>query len=40
MSCISDLTTAWRSRYQSEPQQARTSAIVESLSAREGAILK
>ena len=37
---ISNLTTEWRSRYQSEPQQARTSAIVESLSAREGAILK
>ncbi len=39
-SYISNLTAAWRSRYQSEPQQARTSAIVESLSAREGAILK
>ena len=40
MSYISNLTTAWRSRYQSEPQQARTPAIAESLSAREGAILK
>src|SRR4029077_6064299 len=40
MSYISNLTTAWRSRYQSEPQQAQPSAIAESLSAREGAILK
>jgi LuxR family maltose regulon positive regulatory protein len=39
MSYISNLTTAWRSRYQSELQQARPSAIVESLSAREGVIL-
>ena len=39
-SYISNLTAAWRSRYQSEPQRAQTSAIVESLSAREGAILQ
>jgi len=37
---ISNLIMAWRSRYQSEPQQIQTSAIAESLSVREGAILK
>ncbi len=40
MSYISNLTTAWRSRYQSEPGQARPSAIVESWNVREGAMLK
>jgi LuxR family maltose regulon positive regulatory protein len=40
MSYVSNLTTAWRSRYQSEPQQAPTSAVVESLSERESDILK
>jgi LuxR family maltose regulon positive regulatory protein len=40
MSYVSNLIAAWRSRYQSEPQQTPTSAIVEALSAREGDILK
>jgi LuxR family maltose regulon positive regulatory protein len=40
MSYVSNLSAAWRSRYQSEPQQAATSAAVEPLSAREGDILK
>jgi LuxR family maltose regulon positive regulatory protein len=40
MSYVSNLTAAWRSRYQSEPQQASTSAVVESLSERESDILK
>jgi LuxR family maltose regulon positive regulatory protein len=40
MAYVSDLVAAWRSRYQSEPQRAATSAIVASLSAREGDILK
>jgi ATP/maltotriose-dependent transcriptional regulator MalT len=40
MSYVSNLSAAWRSRYQSEPQQTATSAAVESLSAREGDILK
>jgi LuxR family maltose regulon positive regulatory protein len=39
MSYLSNLTAAWRSRYQSD-LQPHTSAIVESLSARESAILK
>jgi LuxR family transcriptional regulator, maltose regulon positive regulatory protein len=40
MSYVSNLTAAWRSRYQSEPQQTPTSALVDSLSVREGEILK
>jgi LuxR family transcriptional regulator, maltose regulon positive regulatory protein len=40
MSYVSNLIEAWRSRYQSEPQQTPTSALVESLSVREGEILK
>jgi LuxR family maltose regulon positive regulatory protein len=40
MSYTSNLTAAWRSRYQSEPQQTPTSALVDSLSVREGEILK
>ena len=40
MSYISNLSAAWRSRYQSEPQQAPTSAVAESLSARESDILR
>jgi LuxR family transcriptional regulator, maltose regulon positive regulatory protein len=40
MSYVSKLIEACSSRYQSEPQQAPTSAITESLSAREGDILK
>ena len=40
ISYVSNLIAAWSSRYQSEPQQSQTSAIVESLSAREGDILK
>jgi LuxR family maltose regulon positive regulatory protein len=40
MSYVSNLSAAWRSRYQSEPQQVPTSATVESLSARESDILK
>ena len=40
MSYVSNLSAAWRSRYQSEPQQTATSAAAESLSAREGDILK
>jgi LuxR family maltose regulon positive regulatory protein len=40
MSYVSNLIAAWTSRYQSEPQQTQTSAIAESLSAREGGILK
>jgi LuxR family transcriptional regulator, maltose regulon positive regulatory protein len=39
-SYVSNLIAAWRSRYQSDPQQSQTSAIVESLSVREGSILK
>jgi LuxR family maltose regulon positive regulatory protein len=37
---VSNLIAAWSSRYQSEPQQTHASAIAESLSAREGDILK
>jgi LuxR family transcriptional regulator, maltose regulon positive regulatory protein len=40
MSYVSHLIAAWSSRYQSEPQQTQASAIAESLSAREGDILK
>jgi LuxR family maltose regulon positive regulatory protein len=40
ISYVSGLTAAWRSRYQSEPQQAPTSPVVESLSERESDILK
>lgn len=40
MSYVSNMIGAWRSRYQSDPQQTPTSAILESLSAREGDILK
>jgi LuxR family maltose regulon positive regulatory protein len=40
ISYVSNLTAAWRSRYQSEPQQAPTSAVVDSLSERESDILK
>jgi LuxR family maltose regulon positive regulatory protein len=40
MSYVSNLTAAWRSRYQSDPQQVPTSAVVESLSERESNILK
>jgi LuxR family transcriptional regulator, maltose regulon positive regulatory protein len=40
MSYVSNLIAAWNTRYQSEPQQTQTSAIAESLSAREGDILK
>jgi LuxR family maltose regulon positive regulatory protein len=40
MSYVSNLIAAWSARYQSEPQQSQTSAITESLSAREGDILK
>jgi LuxR family transcriptional regulator, maltose regulon positive regulatory protein len=39
-SYVSNLIAAWSSRYQSEPQQTQTSVIAESLSAREGDILK
>jgi LuxR family transcriptional regulator, maltose regulon positive regulatory protein len=40
MPYVSDLLAAWRSRYQSEPQQTPTSPMAEALSAREGDILK
>jgi LuxR family transcriptional regulator, maltose regulon positive regulatory protein len=40
VSYVSSLSAAWRSRYQSEPHQTATSAAAESLSAREGDILK
>jgi ATP/maltotriose-dependent transcriptional regulator MalT len=40
MSYVSNLIEAWSSRHQSEPQQTQTSAIADSLSAREGDILK
>src|SRR5205085_9614691 len=40
ISYVSNLTAAWRLRYQSEPQQTPTSAIAESLSARESDILR
>jgi LuxR family transcriptional regulator, maltose regulon positive regulatory protein len=40
ISYVSNLTAAWRSRYQSEPRQAPTSAVVDSLSERESNILK
>jgi LuxR family maltose regulon positive regulatory protein len=39
ISYISNLSTAWKSRYASEPQQAPTSAVAEPLSPREGDIL-
>jgi LuxR family maltose regulon positive regulatory protein len=39
MSYISNLSIAWKSRYESEPQQAPTSAVAEPLSPREGDIL-
>jgi LuxR family transcriptional regulator, maltose regulon positive regulatory protein len=39
MPYVPNLISARSSRYQSEPQQAQTSAIAESLSAREGDIL-
>jgi LuxR family maltose regulon positive regulatory protein len=39
-SYISKLVAAWGSRYQAAPQQTRTSEIADSLSAREGTILK
>jgi LuxR family maltose regulon positive regulatory protein len=37
---FSGLIVAWTSRYQSEPQRTPTSTIAESLSGREGDILK
>jgi LuxR family transcriptional regulator, maltose regulon positive regulatory protein len=40
MPYISKLIEAWSSRYQSDPRQAPTSTVAESLSAREGDILK
>jgi LuxR family maltose regulon positive regulatory protein len=40
MPYVSTLGAAWRSRYQSAPQQAPTSGISELLSARESDILK
>lgn len=40
LSYVSNLIAAWRSRHQTEPQQAPTSAITELLSARESDILK
>jgi LuxR family transcriptional regulator, maltose regulon positive regulatory protein len=40
MSYVSKLMAFWRSRYQSEPEQTPTSALAESLSARESEILK
>jgi LuxR family maltose regulon positive regulatory protein len=40
MPYVANLTAAWKSRYQSEPPQTPTTAIAESLSAREGDILK
>jgi LuxR family maltose regulon positive regulatory protein len=39
-SYISKLAAAWGSRFQAAPQQTRTSRIAESLTAREGAILR
>jgi LuxR family maltose regulon positive regulatory protein len=38
-SYISNLSIAWKSRYESEPQQAPTSAVADPLSPREGDIL-
>jgi ATP/maltotriose-dependent transcriptional regulator MalT len=40
MSYVSNLITVWSSRYRSQPQQTQTSAVAESLSARESDILK
>jgi LuxR family transcriptional regulator, maltose regulon positive regulatory protein len=40
LSYVSKLIEAWSSRYQSEPRQIQTTAIAESLSAREGDILR
>ena len=40
LSYLSNLSVAWKSRYQSEPQQTPGSAIVESLSSRENDILR
>jgi LuxR family transcriptional regulator, maltose regulon positive regulatory protein len=40
MSYVSNLIAAWSSRYQSDRQETPSSAIVESLSARESDILK
>jgi LuxR family transcriptional regulator, maltose regulon positive regulatory protein len=39
-SYVSRLMAFWTSRYQSEPQQTPTSALTQSLSAREGDILR
>jgi LuxR family transcriptional regulator, maltose regulon positive regulatory protein len=40
LSYVSNLMAAWSSRYQSKPLQTQPSAIPDSLSAREGDILK
>jgi LuxR family transcriptional regulator, maltose regulon positive regulatory protein len=40
MSYVSKLMAFWRLRYQSDPEQIPTSALVEALSARESEILK
>jgi LuxR family maltose regulon positive regulatory protein len=40
MSYISNLSTAWKSRYEAEPREALASAVVESLSPRESDILR
>jgi LuxR family maltose regulon positive regulatory protein len=37
---VSNLTTIWQSRYQSEPRRTSVSATADSLSAREGDILR
>jgi LuxR family maltose regulon positive regulatory protein len=40
MSYISNLSAAWKSRYEAEPQEATASPTVESLSPRESDILR
>ena len=40
MSYISNLSAAWKSRYEPEPQEAPASAVSESLSPRESDILR
>jgi LuxR family transcriptional regulator, maltose regulon positive regulatory protein len=40
LSYVSKLIEAWSSCYQSEPRQVQTTAIAESLRAREGDTLK
>jgi LuxR family transcriptional regulator, maltose regulon positive regulatory protein len=40
MSYISNLSAAWKSRYEAEPREASVSVVTESLSPRESDILR